>query len=332
MALPAVLLVLVLTPAPPASAASAFERAARGLLEPEIDLRIAMLRTLPSDEMAVEQAQNAAGLVEMSWDDAHRRVSLHCYVQANERWVDRTIAFDATDRESERGRLVGFTVASMFSNASGLDDGSVPQTAAASKAMETSSLASATASASDTRDGITPRQQPLALSTSARSLEFAGIAANGIGGQGAGMGASFAARLPLSEALSGRVVLGARLGEVPAAQASTRTVLVGLGLVWSVLPNHDPLDLGLRADALGGWLQVSHFSEDDIVPAHEHRWLAGGDALVTVAYSVSTLASLYVGSGIEAMLGPTALYTHGRQVGAVPVLRAVAELGVRTNF
>lgn len=330
MALPAVLLVLVLSPPPPTSAAAGFEAAARRLLDAELDLRVEMQQGMPSDEAAVEQARGAMGLVKLGWDRAHRRVSLHCYVQESRQWIDRMISFEPTDRLSEQGRLVGFAVASMYARGCGIDAAPLQGASAPAQVDQPSSAASTTA-VSVGEAGAWGKQRR-APSGKVQTLEFAGIAANGIGGSGAGMGASIAALLELSEALMGRLVLSARLGDVPAAQATTRTILAGTGLVWSVLPSHGAIDLRLRVDALCGWLQVSHFSEDDVIPAHEHRWLAGGDAVVTIGYSVSQLATLYLGSGIEALLGPTALYTHGRRVGTVPVLRAVAEVGVRTNF
>jgi hypothetical protein len=330
MAPPSVLLVIMLAPAPPRPVVVAFEAAARRLLMPSLDVHVAAMPERPSDAVALAQARSAAGIVELSWDDEHRRASLHCYIPSSERWIDRTMAFDAVDRESERGRLVGFAIASMFTLPAAVDTPPAASKAASEPSRDSSSTLSAPVER--THHALELDEPSPVASRQARSLQFAGLAAKGIGGDGGGLGASLSALNQLSESLYGRAVLSARLGDVPAAQANTRTMLAGLGLLWSVLPNQGWLDLGLRLDGLVGWLQVSHFSEDDVVPAHEHRWLVGADAVVTVEYRLSELVALYVGGGLEAMLGSTAIYTHGRRVATVPVGRAVSELGLRTHF
>ena len=86
------------------------------------------------------------------------------------------------------------------------------------------------------------------------------------------------------------------------------------------------------ADALGGWLQIAHLSSDDVQRVHHHRWLFGGDAVATLGYRFSSVATSYAGLGIEAVLGRTFVYTHGVEVATGRNLRGVAEIGFRTSF
>ena len=97
----------------------AFEHPARGVLGPEATLRIDTAASDPPDAEVAVLGANADGVVELtlSEDGAHAR--LHCYLPGQKRWIDRDIVFgtDGAPSESEateRGRLLGFAAATMF--------------------------------------------------------------------------------------------------------------------------------------------------------------------------------------------------------------------------
>lgn len=291
---------------------TAFERTLQSTLGPGAELRIQRTPRDPPDDESMAAGAEGDGVVELTWSADHSRARLHCYVGRERRWLDREITFggsviDPKDEATERGRLLGFAVATMFAETA-VEKPSPPRRVASSPAAR--------------------RQER----SHARSLEFAGIASSGLRGTAAGLGASAGARWQATGPLSLRGFVAGRAGNVPEAQASTQTAHVGAGVSWAFLPSTTSFELGVRADALLSYFQATHLSEDDVVPDTKSRWLPGFDGLLEGGVRFTGSAGLYAGMGIEAMVGATELYTHGRRVAIVPPLRMVGELGFRTRF
>src|SRR5436190_22444037 len=69
----------------------------------------------PSDEAAltVEDDLEARAVVTIVWEDAPRlHAHTRMHVSRTDRWTDREIVFEAVDTPVERGRALGFAVAS----------------------------------------------------------------------------------------------------------------------------------------------------------------------------------------------------------------------------
>lgn len=296
---------------------TAFERTLQSTLGPGAELRIQRAPQDPPDDESMAAGAGGDGVVELTWSADHSRARLHCYVGRERRWLDREISFggsviDPNDEATERGRLLGFAVATMFAETP-VETASSPPRAASEPAMEPTA----------------PRPQER---RQRRSLEFAGIASSGLRGTASGLGASAGARWQAIGPMSLRGFVAGRAGNVAEAQASTRTAYVGAGVSWAFLPSTTSLELGVRVDALLSYFQATHLSEDDVVPDTKSRWLPGFDGLLEGGVRFTGSAGLYAGIGIEAMVGATELYTHGRRVAIVPPLRMVGELGFRTRF
>ncbi|HKY35117.1 MAG TPA: hypothetical protein VJN18_04190 [Polyangiaceae bacterium] len=298
---------------------AAFERTVRSVLGPSASLKLERVAEDPADEDSAARGVDVDGVVELSSSPDHSTARLHCYVSRQARWVDREITFggNAGSQEqeaSERGRLLGFAVATMFAEDSVAPSRPVP---------------AARPTASRPAQSKPSRERARART---RSLELAGIASSGLDGTASGLGASAGARFQWVGPLTLRGFVAGRAGNVPEAQAVTRTGHVGAGLSWGFLPSAASFELGVRADALLSYFQASHFSEDDIVPNTKSRWLPGFDGLLEGGFRFMGNAGLFTGVGIEAMLGSTELYTHGRRVAVVPPFRLVGELGLRARF
>jgi hypothetical protein len=304
----------------------AFQQAARRVLGNETKLRIEAAVTDPPDEETAAKATGADGVVELSFTNVDNKARVHCYVAKEQRWVDREISFgDARgimqSELVERGRLLGFAVASMFSGEAPPDPTPPAPTAnAPAPPLPAPTRVSDRASA------------PQSAEHGQRSIEFAGIASSGLRGTAAGLGASAALRLAWTGPLWARVFLAGRTGNIPEAQASTRTAQLGVGVALALLPETQRFQLGARVDAFASYFDASHLSEDDIRPDRRSRWLAGGDLLVEGGIRVSGGAGVLLAGGVEALLGKTDIHTHGNRVAVVPPFRAVAELGFRTRF
>lgn len=322
----------------------AFERAARRALGREADLQIELVPTDPPDQESIARAADADGVVELSWTPDGTKARAHCYLRRDARWVDREISFGAgtasTEREAtERGRLLGFAVATMFGEEQAPDGqrpaSPEPAAAPASPTDEPQPKVKPRPAApvdarSTSDDSADPSPPPLAHST--RSIEFAGIASSGLEGTASGLGATAGLRLAWLGPLWGRLFVSGRSGDIPKAQASTRTGLLGVGLALAALPVSHRFELGLRLDAFASYFDVTHLSEDDQAPDRRSRWLPGGDLLLEGGVHLGGGMGLFLGGGAEAVLGKTEVYTHGTRVAVVPPFRVVGEFGFRTRF
>src|SRR5207244_1028283 len=130
--------------------------------------------------------------VEVTWRDAtHARAHVRIIIAASAAAIDRDVAFADGDTEMERGRALGFTIASMLPEeargAPGPTDAERPDTPTI---------------------GRTPPPPPSALAAHAVGLAFA--AAAGIGGTARGFGGALDLELFANGRLSGRVGAGVR--------------------------------------------------------------------------------------------------------------------------
>lgn len=319
------LIIVLIGDGAPEAATLAFERAARSVLGANAVVQLRHVAEDPDDPESAELANEVDGVVELSWSEDGAGARLHCYLSAERRWVDREIKFggasDGGEREQrERGRLLGFAVATMF----GEDNTRATPVAAPPKPAV---MAPPPPAARPPTPRATERWP-----TRLRWLEFAGIVSSGVSGTAAGIGAMAGLRLGVVGPLAARGFVAGRAGNIPEAQASTRTGQLGAGLSVGFLPASSAWDVGLRADGIVSYFEASHLSEDDVAPDRRQRWLGGADLIAEGGFRITPSAGLYGGAGVEAMFGSTDVYTHGARVAVVPPLRTVAELGFRTRF
>lgn len=310
---------------------SAFRQTAQRVLGSDAQVHTLRVASDPPDEEAVANALEADGVVELSFSAEGKVARLHCYLAREKRWLEREINFgdsraSARSEISERGRLLGFAVATMFANDSN----------EAAQERDSPSLAPAEpATPTVAAEAALPRQTPHATPSerSARRVaEFAAVMSTGIEGTASGLGASAGFRLGLTGPLWARVVIAGRSGNVPEAQASTRTALMGAGIALAFLPDSASFELGTRLDVFASYFDVSHLSEDDLSPDRRSRWLAGADLVAEGGFRVTRDVGAFLGAGVEATVGRTEIYTHHQRVAVVPPFRATAELGFRTRF
>jgi hypothetical protein len=276
---------------------------------------------------------NLLGIV--TWSDELRRVTLRFVHPSEGRWADREIRFDAADAPAERGRTVGFAVASMVADdaipppvppppaappsapsAPGVVTGPVPPVAAA-----------ATPPVTEARPVV---PAPAAGRT---SLDASGTATSALSGYGGGVGGAVALRHVLASPLAFRVALGARFGDVAPAQATSRVFLGAAGLAWQPwVGARRRVGVGLRVDALLIGQELVHLSADDASPDARFRVLAGADAAVEAVWRFVDQAALAGAVGTEIAFGRTDVYVRDRQVAELAPVRAFGEAGVRIWF
>jgi hypothetical protein len=305
----ALLVVFVLSSDPP-ERTRAFAAATREVLGSSTEVRIEAEPELPSVGRAISQPADV--IVELTPGDNDDEVVLRSYLSREKRWVNRTVSFAPGDREADRGRLLGFAVASMLVDAP-------PAPGAPAPAPD---LAPPRAAPED--DERVARRPDLPAS----AFEVAVTARTGVDT----VGASAGFRAPFSARAWWHVSLGGSVGDLPVAQASTQSVIAGAGIALALTSPERRFTTGLRFDALGSWLQVSHLSADDEEADRQRRLLFGGAAMAEVGYRFSAALGLYAAGGLEGMLGTTDIYVHGKRVATLPALRGAGELGIRSTF
>lgn len=296
------------------------------------DAVVTVKTTPPADASDAALASAAAAdhttlLGVVSWAERQRRVTLHFVTPPGDRWTDREIRFDAADAPTERGRTVGFALASMVSDeALAANPAPAP---APPRAQPPPSLASPVAPGSDSDQlagSAPPRLTRLAFDASA-------VGVSGIGGYAGGVGGVLGFRVNLAGPLAVRVALGARVGEVSPAQATSRVYGGALGLAWQpFLDDERRWSAGARLGALLLRHELVHFSDDDPSPAHLARFMPGLDAAVEGAFRLADYASLIAAGGTEIALGETDVYLHGSRVASIAPVRLFLETGLRVAF
>jgi hypothetical protein len=296
----------------------ALEREAARALGPDARVLVRGYQRLPeSAEMAdAGRAAQATAVARVAWSDAGRtRASLELVVVGTGEVLDRVVAFRDADPLVERGRTLGFVLASLTPSES-------------PRAPPPPSLASPAATPAPSLTA------PLAAPADPRwALEAFAAGAQALGGAGAGVGGGVAVRwLPGSWGL--RVGARARSGSVGEAQASSLALAVSAGALRSLVhPGRGGgFGLAVRADLLLLYEALSHFSSDDRTPVRGGRILPGAAALIEAEARLAPSASLHLAAGLEAAGGVTDIYVHRAKVAELVPFRGLIELGFRTRF
>jgi hypothetical protein len=271
-------------------------------------------RPTDPEALRIEREQTARAVVELSWlDTSHLHAVLRIHATVTNRWVDREIDFDATDPIAERGRALGFAVASMLPEA----DPTLPVATAPTLSHPQESIPSA----------------PLGR----HALEVAAAAGTGLGGAAAGYGGTLAVELFLSDAWSAHLEAGVRLGHLPDLDAQEFVSSFGAGATWWVVASTParPFGVGLRGEALVLYQLVSHHRTSG-----QLEWkgapLPGASARLEGGWRVVGPLELVARGGIEAAFGTVTVDVVPAPAGAgpntIPVFRAVGEAGIRLRF
>jgi hypothetical protein len=289
------------------------------------------------DAVGLGHSLHADSVVEVTWKDAaHLHARMHLHSEKRARWIDREISFDAADADSERGRTLGFTVASMLPEHSGKssDDAtsapsaSTPSTPSsiAPKASSPPSLPSTAAS----RDAAPPTGDATLARRWSAAIDLAASGGLGIGGDASGIGGALAGQWYLGPRFSLRLGGAVRSGDVAQAQATSLEIAGGPGVAWrSHTPSLAyPLGFSLRADLLVVRHALSR-SGDASRPA---RFIPAADLMLDVSWLLAERTAFFAAMGPEVAFGATDVVVRGERVATIPLLRGIAELGLRVRF
>jgi hypothetical protein len=263
-------------------------------------------------------------------DAAHTRARLRVHAVETGRWIERSIAFSTVDTPVERGRALGFALTSML-----------PEETLAANPHR--------------RPERPPEISKTAEGDFGTSIRLALIGSLGLGGTATGIGVHLAGEFYLTSSWLLRLSFAGRWGSVPALSLPTQpddpntsenegvsrdatdlAGYAGLGVAfWPVrrAPGRRWI-AGVRADALVLYHSILGPSVVDGKQefSRNPKPLPGLDVLGEVGLILSDSTDLVTSLGMEAALGRTPLKLNGVERDNIPVVRAVAEVGIRFSF
>ncbi len=287
--------------------------AAHRTLGADAVVRLSGYVDVPSDEVMQKQSEGADAVVAVSWSDGHRHVRLRMLRVADGSWVDRDIGFDARDASRERGRTIGFALASMLPE-------SASDPAGATTAFVTPPV--------DTVPVIAPPPLPRSFRG---AVSATGLFAAGFGGYGGGGGGGLALEWYVNPWLGLRVSASGRSGQVGPIAATATMVAGGVGgraRLW----RRGPVELGGRVDMVLLWEQVSHLDADDAAARQQSHLLPATNVALDFAWYFNESTGLLIGAGTEIAYGQTDLYLRMQKAATLVPVRGFGELGFRVRF
>lgn len=297
--------------------------AARQLLGTDLAIELREFETVPNDDraQATGAARGAAAVVELAWDiPEHRQARIRFHLDRRPGWSERIIHFNDDDDLRERGRTVGYAIASMM---------------AASESESPPPLRPAVVP--DTRTPTFRPPPPLEPNTKARTrgaIDAVAVGAVGVNGPAGGWGGSLSGRWYFEPPLAVRLGVSARSGQVAEAQATSLLAHMAAGLAWVPLTatRTRPFELGARVDALLMREQLTHFDVGEVEAVSQMRWLPGADAAIEGVWLFSPSAGFLGSFTTEVAFGQTDVTTRFVRRASIPPLRLVLQLGFRATF
>jgi hypothetical protein len=298
--------------------------AARELLGVEHDVEVREMAVLPDDDRALSlgKALHAAGVIEVGWDSPeHRQARIRFHLEPRQGFRDRVILFQDRDDIAERGRTVGYAIASVIT-APAVE----PIRPAAGPPARADVNARAVRPLSRAEAGTKTR--PLG------AIDVAAAGAMGVQGPAAGWGGSLSGRWYFAAPLAARLGASVRSGQVAEVQSTSLLIHAAAGIAWVpfAATRTIPFELGARVNALLMREQLTHFSSDDIEPVAQMRWLPGADAAIEGSWLFSPNAGFLGCFGAEFAFGRTDVTLHQMRVTSIPPVRLVLQAGVRATF
>jgi hypothetical protein len=313
----------------------------------------------PSDAqaLATQSAENAGVVVELSWTDArHQQASLRLHFANDRRWVDRTIGFARSDADAERGRTLGFAIASILPQVpsppaeEAPPTGSVPSGAAPAESTRGASVVPAGPAGSEPRaeqhalSSVSPEpEHPRAITpapATTRNVNFA-IDVLAIGamaaekGDASGLGGAAAAQWFFVPHLALRLGGGVRDGDVRRAQGNLLTVFGCGGVVFHPWRAVRPGRLGasIRAEYLVVEQSLTHFGAGNTSSTVNSKPISGFGVTADATIRLAPDIQLVAGGGVEDVFAPIIVeLSQHKPATTIPQLRVVAELGLRLDL
>lgn len=302
-------ILIVATSTGPADAASVdATRAAAGDALVVVDDDAA---TTDDDARLLGDMLAASNVAFVRWSPDRTRATVEVRSSATE-WNVSELVFAPNEPLAERGRAVGLTISALLPP---------PETA---KPLPPPTSAPKPKPAPPPP----PPERPLEAARPPRfTLDAAGTAAVASGTTGFGARASLGFA-PRGGALSALFAVTARSETDSSLAASTLAFRAGPGFLaaWS----NATFGVGVRGELLLFWDVVERTMNDQRL--HRSRFMPGADVALQAMTWVGVGSAIVLSVGAESSFGRTEIAVGSRVLGALPIVRGVAELGLRTRF
>ncbi len=308
MSTPTVLVILIAASELSSPATTGLLYATRETLGSSTILRIETFSATTEAPLPTQPDINLA-YVSVTWQGArHERARILGRQPGAKEEAERILIFGPADPEEERGRSVGFVIASLFA---GFNNSSATMRA---------------------QPPEPPRPVRLALTPTEHRFAFS-LAAVGAYPQGASsFGAYFDATREVSRIFNIGLYFDARFGAIQSAQASTRWLSLGAVGGLHVLSLSSRVRLSSVIHVGARQLSVTHLSEDDIAPDEKTAYLALGSLALRVSMDLAQSAAIYADAGAEAQSGRARVNVHGGTAATIPMVFGTVGIGVTARF
>lgn len=300
-------------------ATTAMTGAASEALGPDMELRV---EAAPDPEgVRLADVGNASAVVRLTWDEAeHRRARVVCFSRRSQRWIDREVVFEATDPDRERGRTLGFLLASMVLHAADAE----PTNVGTEFVDEDTAAGAVPRSSSEPSSFEEPDEASASSLAATAELTSAGAAS--------GYGFWFG----VERAVVGRELwvgggAHARFGSLVEAQASSR--LLGLGVHMTWLPvRSGSLVLGARVGCSLAQLSAKRWAGSGSGEESQDRVLPSGEVLGVLGFRLAPRSYFSAQLGGEFLSGVTVISVRGEDRATWPWAALLTRVGVETAF
>ncbi|WP_394850377.1 hypothetical protein LZC95_23330 [Pendulispora brunnea] len=271
-------------------------------------------RTPASDDEAVGLADrlHANAVVTLRWLEGGR-VSLHAHWSGQAGWTDRFFSFQEADALDERGRTIGFTLATMIRTESPLGP-----------ALETPPAAAAKAPA--------PPAPPAAPSWPRRPFELEASAQGHVAAHATAWGGGLRAAYfiaPRAGLTVGAAWYTGAMKDID-GRVDVASLSVGAKVPLVLAAPERPFELAVSAEAA---LSHEAVSRSGAAGSHtEGRWVPGARLRVTAAWFFTPHVTAFAGFGLQANFGETDIVVNGRTETTLSAYRGTGELGGRVRF
>jgi hypothetical protein len=282
---------------------SALVHTARDALGPSVEVRV----VAAAEGARPGPSTPSTGVVELSWESPSG-ARLHCYVPSSRRWIDRAVTFGSDDPPVERGRTLGFLVASIFVDEPRRDR-AVPQP----------------------QPAPVPPPRPASPASSARAGAAAAMTA-----VGPGDGTSFGGRVVFDYRVVPSVRVGlageARFGTLTSAQATSRLLGMGPQVTWEAWRPEPHSYVGPSVAFYAVELRITHLSPYGPVATSKSHWFPAIQPVLGGAIGIGASSAAYAEVGAEVVAGRTTIEVQGERRARTGYVSPTARIGLRTEF
>jgi hypothetical protein len=291
-----------------------------------------VVRTVPKvpEDAEVSAAAAAAGAtatVVVTWRDGDQLVSdvrvRSTPSEGEVRQTERNVVFSARDQPLERGRALGLVIASILD-----EDWAAPG--------RTTSRPSAAPLV--VGGGAIDTELPAPIALPPPAAPRWALEANVVTAVDAqedfddAIGGLVALRRSLTPRWALRAGLGLRVADLDGANATARTTLGSLGVVWATPGFTEGRRVGfaVRADLLGVREVIKRQGNDD--QGSVGLWTVGADLVGQIGLGLSSGTSLLGSAGVEGFASGESLVSEGQAPATLSRGRIIFEVGVLSRF